>query len=101
MVESVHAIKENAESLIVASKEIGLEVNVDKSKYMVMSRDQNTGRSHNMKVDNSSIERVEEFKYLETTLTNQNSIQEQIKSRLKYGNACCNSLQNLLYSCLL
>ena len=46
--ESVHTIKENAEALIVASKEIGLEVNVDKTKYMVMSRDQNAGRSHNM-----------------------------------------------------
>ena len=52
-------------------------------KYMVMSQDQNTGRSHSMKTDNSSIERVEEFKYLGTTLTTQNSIQEEIKSRLK------------------
>jgi hypothetical protein len=43
--------------------------------YMVMSRDQNAGRSHNTKVDNSSFERVEEFKYLRTTLTDQNSIQ--------------------------
>jgi hypothetical protein len=50
---------------------------------MVMARDQNAGRSHNMKIDNSSIERVEEFKYLGTTLTNQNSIQTEIKSRLK------------------
>ena len=40
---SVHTIKENAEALVVASKEIGLEVNVDKTKYMVMSRDQNAG----------------------------------------------------------
>ena len=40
-----------------------------------------------MKIDNSSIERVEEFKYLGTTLTDQNSIQEEIKSRLKLGNA--------------
>jgi len=43
--------------------------------YMVMSRDQNAGRSHNTKIDNSSFERVEEFKYLKTTLTEQNSIQ--------------------------
>jgi hypothetical protein len=53
--------------LVVATKEIGLEVNADKTKYMVMARDQNVGRSHNMKIDNSSIERVEEFKYLGTT----------------------------------
>ena len=56
---------------------------LDNTKYMVMCRDQNAGRSHSMKTDNSSFERVEEFKYLGTTLTNQNSIQEEIKSRLK------------------
>ena len=66
-----------------------------------MSRDQNAGRSHSMKTDNSSIERVEEFKYLVTTLTNKNSIQEEIKSRLTSGNACYYSVQNLLYSSLL
>jgi hypothetical protein len=43
-----------------------------------MSRDQDAGQNHGMKTDNSSIERVEEFKYLGTTLTNQNSIQEEI-----------------------
>ena len=45
---------------------------------MIMSRDQNAGRDHSMKIDTSPIERVEEFKYLGTTLTNQNSIQEEI-----------------------
>jgi len=57
-------------------------VNADKPKYMIMSSEQNTGRSYNTKVDNSSFERVEEFKYLGITLTNQNSIQEEIESRL-------------------
>ena len=47
-------------------------------KYMIMYRDQNAGRNHSTKTDNSSIERVEEFKYLGTTLTNKNSIQEEI-----------------------
>ena len=70
----------------------------DKTKYMIMSRDQNAGRSHSMKTDNSSIERVEEFKYLGKTLTNKNSIREEIKSRLKVGNACYYSVQNLLSS---
>jgi hypothetical protein len=92
---SVQAIKENAEALVVASKETGLEVNADKTKYMVMSRDQNAGRSHNMKIDNRSFEMVVEFKSLGTTLTNQNSIQEEIKSRLKSRNACYYSVQNL------
>jgi len=85
----------------VATTEIGLEVNADKTKYMIMSRDQNAGRSHNMKIGNSSFERVEELIYLGTTLLNQNSIQEEIKSRLKPGNACYHSVQNLLPSSLL
>ena len=97
----VHTAKENAEALTVASKEIGLEVNADKTQYMVMSRDHNDWQSHSMKTDNSSFERVEEFKYLGTTLTHQNSIQEEIKSRLKSGNACYHSAQNLLSSSLL
>ena len=67
----------------------------DKTKYMIMSRDQNAGRGHSMKIDNSPIERVEEFKYLGTTLTNQSSIQEEIKSTLKIRNACYYSVQNL------
>jgi len=62
--------------LVAASKEIGLEVNVDKTKYMVLSRDQNAGQSHDIKIDNSSLERMEHFRYLGTNLTNQNSIQE-------------------------
>jgi hypothetical protein len=85
---SVHTVKENAKALVVAVKEIGLEVNADKTKYMVMSRDQNAGRTQSIKIDNSSFESVEEFKYLGTTLTSDNSIQEEIKSRLKSGNAC-------------
>ena len=48
-----------------------------------MSRDQNAGRNHNIKTDNSSFERVGKFIYLGTDFTNQNSIQEEIKSRLK------------------
>jgi hypothetical protein len=65
---NIHTIKKNAEALVVASKEIGLEVNADKTKYMVMSRDQDAGRSHIMKINNSSFEWVEEFKYLGTKL---------------------------------
>ena len=98
---SIRTVKGNAEALVVATKETGLEENADKTKYMVMSREQTAGLSHTMKIDNSSIERVEEFKYLGTTSTNQNSIQKEIKSRLKLGNACYHSVQNLLSSSLL
>jgi hypothetical protein len=68
---------------------------------MVMSREQNAGKSHNIKIGNKSFERVEQFKYLGTTLTHRNSIQEEIKSRLKSGNACYHSVQDLLPSSLL
>jgi hypothetical protein len=61
---SVHTVEKNTETLVVASKEIGLEVNADKTKYMVKSRDQNAGRIYNIKNDNSSFETAHEFKYL-------------------------------------
>ena len=95
---NIHTLKENAEALVAATREIGLEVNADKTKYMFMSRDQNAGRIHSVRIDNSTFERVEEFKYLGTNLTNQNSIAEEIKSRLKSGNACYHSMQNILSS---
>jgi hypothetical protein len=54
---------------------------------MVMSRVQNARQSHNIKINNNSFERLEQFKRLETTLMNQNSIQEEIKIRMKLENA--------------
>ena len=77
---NVHTIKRNAEALVGASRETGLEVNADKTKHLVMSRDQNAGRSDSIKTDNKSFERVEEFKYLGKTLTKQNSIQKMIRA---------------------
>jgi hypothetical protein len=68
---------------------------------MVISRDQNAGRSHSIKTDNSFFERVEQFKCLGITLTNRNATQEEIKSRVKSGNACYHSVQNHLSSSLL
>ena len=65
------------------TSQIGLEVNAEKTKYKVMSSDQNAGRSHNIKTDNSCFETVEQFRYLRRSLKNQNSIQEGNKCRLK------------------
>jgi hypothetical protein len=48
---SVHTIKKNTDTIVVTSKESGLEVNADKTKYMVMPQDQNAGQSHNIKID--------------------------------------------------
>jgi len=59
---SVNIVKKNAGVLVAATKENGLEVNAHKTKYMTVSRDQNSGRIHSKKIDNISIERVEEFK---------------------------------------
>jgi hypothetical protein len=87
--EEAYILYRKTDVLVVASKETGLEVNAVKTKYMVISRDQNAGRSHNIETDDSSVKRVEEFKYLETIITYQNSIKEEIKSRLKPGNVCC------------
>jgi len=101
LARSMHTLKENAEALIAATKEIGLEVSADKTKYMVMSRVQNAGRIQSVRIDNSTFEKVEWFKYLGTNLTNQNSIAEEIKSRLRSGNACYHSVQKLLSSRLL
>ena len=97
----MHTLKENEEALVDATREIGLEVSADKTKYMVMARDQNAGQNHSVRTDNGTVERVEEFKYLGTTLTNQNSILEEIKSRLRSENACYLSVQYLLSSRLL
>jgi len=68
---------------------------------MVMSGDQNAGRSQNIKIDNCSFETAEEFKYLGTTTVDHNSIREEIKSRLKSGNSCNHSVLNLLSFSLL
>jgi hypothetical protein len=91
---SVHSTKKKMEALFDRN-DTGLEVNADTTKYMVMARDQNAGRSHSIQIDSSSFARVEQFGYLGTALTNQNSIQEEIKGILKSGNACYHSVQNL------
>ena len=58
---SIHTLKENAEALVAATREFGLEVSADKAKYTVMSRDQNAGRIQSVRIDNSTFGRVEEF----------------------------------------
>jgi hypothetical protein len=82
---------------LVASKEVGLEVNPEKTKYMLMSRSQKTG----LKIANRSFEGVAKFKHLGTTLTDENCIHEEIKSTPNSGNACYHSVHSVLSSRLL
>jgi hypothetical protein len=79
---------------------VGLDVNAEKTKYMLLSRHQNAGQNYNIKIGDRSFGNVTQFKYLGMTVANQNLIQEEIKKRLNSGNACYHSVQNIL-SCRL
>ncbi|KAJ4445495.1 hypothetical protein ANN_07303 [Periplaneta americana] len=99
--ENTQTIRENTEFLLEASRAIGLEVNPEKTKYMIMSRDQNIVRNGNIKIGDLSFEEVEKFKYLGATVTNINDTREEIKHRINMGNACYYSVEKLLSSSLL
>jgi hypothetical protein len=83
--ENINIIKKNAGALLDASKEIGLEVNSEKTKYMFMSRHQTAGQSNYIRAANKSFEKVAKFKYLGATLKDQNCIHEEIRSSLNSG----------------
>jgi hypothetical protein len=86
--ENIDTIKKNTEALLDANKEVGLEVNPEKTKYMLMSHSQKTVRRYSIKTANRSFEDVAKFKYLGTTLTDKNHMQEEINSRLNSRSAC-------------
>jgi hypothetical protein len=85
--ENIDTIKKKSETLIDGSKEVGLEVNAEESKYMLLSHHQNAGQNHDIKSAETSFENMAQLKYLVSKLTNQNLIQEEIKRRLNSGNA--------------
>jgi hypothetical protein len=100
---NIAGIKKNTETLIGAGKEVGVEENAEETKYtrMLMDRHRNAGQNHNIRIGDRSFENVAQFKYLGTTVTNQISIQEEIKRRFDLCNVCYHSVQNLLSSHLL
>jgi hypothetical protein len=92
---NIDTIKKNTEAVLDASKEVGLEVNQENTKYMLMSHNQKIEQKHGIKIANRSFEDVVKFKYLGTTLTDQNCMHKEIKSRINSGNACYHSVQSL------
>jgi hypothetical protein len=72
--DNINTIKKNTKTLIYASKEVGLEINVDKTKYMLLSRHQNVGQNRDIKIGNRQFENESQLKYLGTTVTNPNLI---------------------------
>jgi hypothetical protein len=97
----VYDSRKNTQTLIDASKELGPEVNTGETKYMLLSRQQNAGQNHGVKIASKCSKNEAQFKYLETTISNQNLNQEEIKRRMNSGNACYHSVQKLLSSRLL
>jgi hypothetical protein len=99
--QNVNTMKENSETLLEASRDIRLQINAEKTKYMIMSRHPNSGQNQYIRIVNESFENVAKFKYLGMTLTNQNDIHDEIKSRFNSGNSWYYSVQNLLSSRLI
>jgi hypothetical protein len=100
LADNIGTIKKNKETSIDASKKVDLEVNTEKTKYMLLSCNHNVGQNNDLKMANRSFENVRQFKPF-GTVTNENLSQEEIKRRMNSGNACNHSVQNILSCCLM
>jgi hypothetical protein len=94
-------MKENTETLLEDSRGVGLEINAEKTKYMIMSRHPNSGQNQNIRIAKEQFQNMAKFKHLGTTLINQNDYHDETKRRLDSGKACYHSVQNILSSCLI
>jgi len=97
----IDAQQTNNDVLVEARDEIGLQVNINKTKYMITKRKTGNEGNKNIRIRNEVIEKVNKFKYLEAYVTSKNEVTEEIKSRLVSRNACFYSVQKLLTSRLI
>jgi hypothetical protein len=93
--DSINTIKEITETFLETSRDIDLEINAEKTNYMIMSPHPKSGQNQNIRAGNESFEKVAKSKYFGTTLANQDDIHDEKKSRLNSENACYYSGQNL------
>jgi hypothetical protein len=93
---NIDVTEKNTESLVYVSNEVALEINIERTKYILLFRRKNV--SKNLDVKSKQFEHVSQFKYLGKTVTNQNLIQGKSNRRVNSDNACYHSVQNLLFS---
>ncbi|KAL4084379.1 hypothetical protein QTP88_028202 [Uroleucon formosanum] len=99
MAESKDKLKEESKQLINAAKRVGLEINAEKTEYMVVQRHEQIGcRNEVLEVENYKFKRVQQFKYLGTLITQPNEIGTKIKARIQAANKCYFDLTKLLKS---
>ncbi|CAI6345250.1 unnamed protein product [Macrosiphum euphorbiae] len=89
-------VQMNLKKLMKASKNMGLVVNAEKTKYMVVTRGPED--SSNLKIENNEFEQVKEFRYLGVTLNNKNIMHEEINVRLNVANRCYFAMETLFKS---
>jgi hypothetical protein len=95
---NINIIEKKTEALLHTGMELGLEVNVEKTRYMFVCHHQNAGQNPNIKLNNKSFKTVAKCKCMKMTVANQNYDHEEINSRLNLGNACYQSLESFLFS---